>query len=306
MRIIQRTYRDPQDFEAIGSFLIARFQAGNRDGNWLQPAWEYMHSHPYLDKGALGRIGIWEDAGKIVAVAHYESALGEVFFEIHPDYGSLKPQMLAYAEVHLAGTTAQGDRYVRAFANDFDARFTAHLQGRGYQREPGFDRPISRFAIPERFPAITLPRGFRLQSLQDDNDLQRIQRVLWRGFGHQGTPPADDLAERRSMQATRNFRHDLNIVVVAPDGNFAAYCGMWLDSINRLAYVEPVATDPDYRRLGLGTAAVLEGIRRCAAEGARAAFVGSDLPFYQDLGFVKMFTSCCWVKSFAGADCGGK
>jgi hypothetical protein len=33
-------------------------------------AWEYMHSHPYLDKIALDKIGIWEDAGELVRVVH--------------------------------------------------------------------------------------------------------------------------------------------------------------------------------------------------------------------------------------------
>jgi len=52
--------------------------------------------------------------------------------------------------------------------------------------------------------------------------------------------------------------------------------------------------------MGLGKAAVLEGIRRCGALGATVAFVGSDLPFYQALGFMKVFDSCCWVKTLNG------
>jgi predicted N-acetyltransferase YhbS len=62
--------------------------------------------------------------------------------------------------------------------------------------------------------------------------------------------------------------------------------------------VEPVATDPDYSRLGLGKAAVLEGIRRCADLGAKEAFVGSDQLFYQAIGFRKVFNTACWVKYF--------
>jgi ribosomal protein S18 acetylase RimI-like enzyme len=46
------------------------------------------------------------------------------------------------------------------------------------------------------------------------------------------------------------------------------------DHTNSIANVEPVCTDPDYRRMGLGTAVVLEGIRRCGAEGAAIATAG--------------------------------
>ena len=64
---------------------------------------------------------------------------------------------------------------------------------------------------------------------------------------------------------------------------------------NQFAYVEPVAIDPDYRRLGLGKVAVLEGIQRCAELGAKEAFVGSDQLFYQAIGFQKVYNSECWV-----------
>ncbi len=85
---------------------------------------------------------------------------------------------------------------------------------------------------------------------------------------------------------------------MAPDGSFVAFSGTWHEKINHFAYVEPVATDPDYRRMGLGKAAVLEGIRRCAAEGGTVAYVGSYQEFYQAIGFRKAFVNQCWVKQF--------
>ena len=111
-------------------------------------------------------------------------------------------------------------------------------------------------------------------------------------------PPAGGEADRRKMQSVPRFRKDLNIVAVAPGGQFAAYAGLWFDPTNRLAYVEPVATDPDYRRLGLARAAVQEGIRRCAAEGADSAYVGNDLPVYRSIGFTPIYTTCCWEKTW--------
>jgi predicted N-acetyltransferase YhbS len=73
---------------------------------------------------------------------------------------------------------------------------------------------------------------------------------------------------------------------------------MWHDEHNRIAYIEPVATDPDYRRIGLGRAAALEGMRRRSALGADLAFVGSDQPFYTAIGFARVFTANCWVKQY--------
>lgn len=66
---------------------------------------------------------------------------------------------------------------------------------------------------------------------------------------------------------------------------------MFFEPAGRLASVEPMATDPDYRRMGLGTAAVLEDIRRCGAWGAVVAYVGSNQAFYLSMGFQVIYTS---------------
>jgi predicted N-acetyltransferase YhbS len=50
--------------------------------------------------------------------------------------------------------------------------------------------------------------------------------------------------------------------------------------------------------MGLGKAAVWEGIRRCGVLGATVAYVGSDQEFYQAIGFTKRFDSRCWIKYF--------
>lgn len=296
MSITKRFYQGFEDFLSVADFLVNHFQSQNRDGNWLQPTWEYMHTHPYLDEEALSKIGIWEDENRIVAVAHFEHRLGEAFFELHPQYGHLKLDLLGHAEKLLYGLTGDGKKYLNAYVNDFDSKFEDLVKSRGYAKHEKRDRPMSAFAIPLPFPEIILPEGFRLKSLEEDNDLQKIHRVLWRGFNHPGEPPEEGIEGRKKMQSGPNFRKDLTIVVEAPDGNFASFCGMWFDSANLISYVEPVATDPAYRRMGLGRAAVLEGIRRCGALGATVAFVGTDMKFYLDMGFEKLFTACCWRK----------
>jgi ribosomal protein S18 acetylase RimI-like enzyme len=142
-----------------------------------------------------------------------------------------------------------------------------------------------------------LPDGFRLQSLADENDLVRINRCLWRGFNHPGEPDAD-LSGRRRMQMAPYFRPDLTMTVVAPDGQYVAFAGTWVEPSCGYALVEPVATDPDYRRMGLGRAAVLEGLTRCAAEGATIGYVGSDQEFYKSIGFRGVNNEECWTRKW--------
>lgn len=301
MSITFRQYSDPHDYWRVDAFLIEHHQPGNLDGNWLEPAWEYMHGHPCLDTASLEKIGIWEDEGKIVAVVHHESSLGEAFFQFHPAYRHLRQEMLDYAEEALAGPTWDGaGRYLKVYVNDNDAAFAALVKARGYEKDPEEARPLSRFDIPDPFPSITLPAGFCLKSLADECDWAKVHRVMWRGFDHEGDPPAGDeeLEDRRKTFDTPKAWRDLKIVVQAPNGEFASICGIFYEPSGKFAYVEPVATDLDYRRMGLGKAAVLEGIRRCVALGATAAYVGSDLVFYRAVGFRTVYNSECWGKFF--------
>ena len=301
MNVQVRPYNRQKDFTRVGDFLINTYRPVNPP-NWLQPRWEYMHylCLPFFDVNQydLEKIGIYEDSGDIVGVVHFEDNLGNAYFEIHPDYTHLKLDMLEYAEDHLYAELGNKRRYVRAFINDFDSEFESIAESRGYKKNTSSPTYTSQVVISDPFPPIVLPDGFCLKSLEDDNDLHKINRVLHRGFNHPGEPREEDIESRKSVQRAPNFRKDLTIVVKAPDKNFVSFCGMWYEKTHKVAYVEPVATDPDYRFMGLGKAAVLEGIRRCGELGATVAIVGSGQTFYEAIGFKKMFAYYPWIRYF--------
>jgi len=70
---------------------------------------------------------------------------------------------------------------------------------------------------------------------------------------------------------------------------------MWYAPGDSYAFVEPVATDPDYRLMGFGRAVVLETVKRCGRMGARIALVGSSQQFYYSIGFYPIYTGTWWV-----------
>ena len=298
MSVQKRLCSGPEDFPAISDFLYSLYKPDNRDGNWLQPVWEYAYTHPWFDDDAVSHIGIWEENNTIVGVTMYELALGEAFFQTAPGYEYLKPEMLNHAKEHFIRCADDGTRYLHAFVSDFDTDFEHIVQSRGYTESPKRDRPMARWVLPEQFPETTVPEGFTVKSLADENDLRKTDRVLWRGFDHPGEPPEDGVEGRKRMQSGPHFRLDLTMVAEAPNGDFVSFAGLWFDAVNNIAYVEPVATDPDYRRMGLARAALTEGVRRCAELGATVAFVGATLPIYRSMGFELVYTSKCWRKTF--------
>lgn len=296
MSIHIRPYNREKDFNRVGDFLISTYKEGENPQNWLQPRWEYMHYLFFPPN--LERIGIFEDSQNIVGVVHFEDKLGDAYFEIHPDFTHLKSEMLTYAENNLYAELGNGRRYIRVFINDFDTEFESIAHSRGYKKDTNSAEYMSQFVISDPFPSIRLPDGFLLKSLEDDNNLRKINKVLHRGFNHPGEPPEENIEFRKNIQKAPNFRKDLTIVVEEPHGDFVSFCGMWYEKTHKIAYVEPVATDPDYRFMGLGKAAVLEGVRRCGELGATVAFVGSGLAFYEAIGFRKMFAYYVWRKYF--------
>jgi GNAT superfamily N-acetyltransferase len=249
-----------------------------------------MITHSYLDKSGLSKIGIWEDGNEIVAMSTYDTRLGEGFFCVFPRYGHLKREMLRYAKENLAK-----DGRFRASIPDSDAKFQdiASLEGFIPTQERECD---AVYPIDLRRISYRLPDGFRITSMAEDYDYRRYKQALWRGFNHPGDMPYTDeqLAEQEIEMKRPNVNLDLKIAVVAPNGDFVSYCGMWHDAASSSALVEPVATDPDYRKLGLGKAAVLEGIRRCGLLGADKAFVGSSQQFYYNIGFRPCLSSTWW------------
>jgi ribosomal protein S18 acetylase RimI-like enzyme len=69
------------------------------------------------------------------------------------------------------------------------------------------------------------------------------------------------------------YRPDLDCVVEAPDGSFAAYVLCWYDDVNRVGEFEPVGTHQSHRRRGLGSAVCRFALRRLQEEGASHAVV---------------------------------
>jgi ribosomal protein S18 acetylase RimI-like enzyme len=103
------------------------------------------------------------------------------------------------------------------------------------------------------------------------------------------------LTEDRYRRVTQAwpYRTDLDCVVEAPDGSFAAYVLCWYDDVNGVGEFEPVGTHPDYRRRGLGAAVCRYALIRLREEGARQAIVyagGRDedersRALYESVGF---------------------
>ncbi|MGB9357817.1 MAG: GNAT family N-acetyltransferase [Acidimicrobiia bacterium] len=298
MSVTIRHYDHATDYHDVNDFLVETYIRGDTFANWLQPRWEYMHAHEYTQSLPIERFGVAEEHGEIVGIIHFEHDPALIYLQLRPDRRDTASDLLAYAGEHLGGDSTAFEREVIAlYVNDFDESLREVATAHGFRPSADHGEVHARYVLARKIPKAPLPRGFHLQSLADENDLAQIAGVLWRGFEHDGEVPESGPAAQGESQQTPGFRRDLTIVAVAPDGTYASYAGMWFVPENRVAYVEPVATDPAYRRMGLARAAVSEALRRVVDLGADVAWVGSDQPLYLDMGFTPQFRTDLWVRA---------
>lgn len=270
------------DFFRVRDFLRRLNTPDVTTPGFLWARWEWAFCLPFQDRGSLGRIGVWEEGGRVVALATYELELGEAYLVCDPGHRDLLPAMVDHGITHLA--TPEGR--VRFVVPDGDRELQRLLTARGFRATQARD-PNTVLDLTADL-AYGLPDGYRVTSVADGLDLRAFDRLLWRGFDHEGEPPgsAEDLEWRRRSVSSPGTVPALDVLVVAPDGTYAAYCGVWHEPGSRYVLVEPVCTDPAYRRRGCARAAVLEALRRCAERGAVEAYVGAVLPVYLSTGFV--------------------
>ena len=73
---------------------------------------------------------------------------------------------------------------------------------------------------------------------------------------------------------------------------------MWYDAANKYAYLEPLATIPKYRRMGLATVCLSEAMKKTQARhGAEYCFGGSG-DFYTAIGFETIMNREMWKKEW--------
>lgn len=258
--------------------------------------WDWMITHSHLDRDAVEKIGIWEDAGQIVGVATFDTRLGETFCLTFPEYAHLKKEMLLYAIKDLSDT----DRF-SILISDTDLYFQNVAASLGFIATPESDEDAI-FYIEKTSTYYDLPAGFHITTMAETYSPYQYRRVLWKGFNHELDGEGDFIfSEDIDKEVNDEMRRPntdlyLKVAVVASDGNFVSYCGMWYEPKSTFAVIEPVATDPDYRLMGLGKAAVLEGIRRVGELGAKIALVGSSQQFYYSIGLRPYAKATKWIK----------
>lgn len=238
----------------------------------------------------------WISSPEMIRVADDRWELGatSLVFQVHPDRPELLDDVLDWF-VEECGDTS---RCTSTRAQNRDAIERLRRHGYVIDRDAPWSqlncRPLGRLEAP------VLPLGFRLTTALevDPAGAVAVERAAWH-------PSQFTMESLFSVRATWPYRDDLAVFVEAPDGTLVVSALVWYDEINRTAELEPVGTDPNYRRQGLGRAVSLFGMHQARAAGATEAVVscrGDDnypIPrrLYSSIGFEELTRDLVFTKS---------
>lgn len=312
MTITSRPYAGEKDYQRVRELLIESYATTERIHNWWLDRWEvFRFSGRVSDELANSRrwekdVRLWEadtedsqGCPKLVGVVNPEEG-DDFFIQIHPHHRHIEEEMLTWAEQHhRASRPAEAERWpLSTFLYEHDVERASLLTRRGYENlgHSGYTRTSS---LHKPIPQAQLPGGYVVRNICGAKDLKKRATVANSAFGHN----KHTVETIRVLQRAPTYRQDLDLVVVAPDGTFAAYCVIWFGEANRMGWFEPVGTHPAHRRRGLARAMMCEGLRRLKALGATVAHVGCGTGrgpnrLYESVGFTDLEREYHWRKEF--------
>ena len=218
-------------------------------------AW-WMYQRPH--RLAEATIRLWLEDDRCVAFAWNWLTRDAIDCVVHPDRPEVLDDVLAWADAPTF------------YALESDSEKVARLEAHGYVRADGDAANHMAQRLDRELDAPRLPDGYRIRTVAPD-DLERRVEVHRAAFAPSRVVPASYARLQREWP----YRPDLDHVVEAPDGTFAAFCIAWLDEENRAGLIEPAGTHPDHRRRGLVTAVVSAAVRSLRAAGAATTVIGS-------------------------------
>jgi len=289
MSVNYRQYKLLGDFDKVLKYLSDVYNTDTLNGYLLPQFFEYAHTHPAFNYKLTHRIGLWEDNNIIVGIACFEMDIGECFISFRKGYNELLPEIIKYSEKNLSNNNS-----LSIWIIDKEIEKKNILEKMEYKKV--YSTPVTVFNYEHNFPQYPLPAGFSIISLEEENDYRKINDCLWYGFDHGPDPdPDNDLDCRIIMQSGPNYRKDLTFVIKDPNGEYACFAEFWFDKINKFAYLEPLATIPKYRGMGLATIALVEGMKRTKELGAKYCF-GGGIDYYKKIGFDVIANKELWKK----------
>jgi ribosomal protein S18 acetylase RimI-like enzyme len=253
---------------------------------------------------------LWENSHEqiLALTSLYPARFGGYDLLVHPHHrgGEREQACIAWSEQaqwELMQRSGSDNTWVGSDVMDCDEDRARLLHSRGYAPTAELYMCYTTRSLRTLIPASGLPDGFTIRPVEGEQDAERLCAVHSGAFGSKWLPD-----EYVNVMRTPGFHRDRELVVVAPDGRFAAFLIYWLDPISKSGLFEPVGCHRDFQRRGLTKALMLEGLRCMAAHGMDIAivkhFAGNEAAssLYRSVGFTIKYRIADFRKVMSGSE----
>jgi mycothiol synthase len=311
-----RAYAGDKDAQAICDLLNACEAVDKLDETYTAEDLRLEFQSPELD--VARDLRLWEDdAGRLVGFGQVwipktgETVDGFSYILIHPDIrnAGLEGDVVGWLTERLREAAQERGLPAKLYGRTRD--YNAY--GRGIFENNGFQ--IVRYgyrmarSLHEPIPEPQFPEGFTLRHSQGIEDAERWVEMFNQSFiDHWNHHPITVEAHKHWLTDPK-YDNRRDLIAVAPDGTFAAFCFCGIDPDDNArnnrkdGWIHILGTRRGYRRIGLGRAMLLAGLRKLKEEGMDTAKLGVDaenptgaLGLYESTGFQKITTSVSYCK----------
>ena len=176
-----------------------------------------------------------------------------------------------------------------------NARQISALESCGFRKTGEIGLRMAR-NLDESIAKPQLPTGFAVRHLIGERDIDP-----YIDMGNSAFPTGFKREHHVELQQVPEFIAELDLVVEAPNGKFAALCQCYFDPCESgrgkrwEGWTDPIGTHPEFRRRGLARAAVTEGLHRlkkCGVARATLYTVENNTAarcLYESLGYKVLY-----------------
>ena len=222
---------------------------------------------------------IWKkNDGTVCGFALVDLSVWGLFYLVSPieEGGALEREIISWA-CSRASHISRGKSVTlrcRRVREDNPKRISA-LERQGFRSDNDRQglRMVRRLDVPLDKPLI--PQGFKIRHLSGQDEVEAYVALV-----NSAIPKATSVEAHQRWIETPEYIPELDLIAVADDGTFAAFCQSYYDplelarSTRREGWTDPIGTAPAYRKKGLARAIILEALWRLKGRGIEDAVLG--------------------------------
>ena len=268
MKISSRIYKDNEDFQIILDMLMK-----------FRPA-KYISDFPQKtdieEKLALeetrANTRLWFDGDQPIAWACVDE-FNNLLWELDNRYEErIGAEIVEWGETRIRKTLANGETSTldTNCREDYTSRIS-FLQRHDFRQTGDTNVAMTR-SLSDPIPDPVLPQGFSTRPIKGVEEAEAVATMHRAAFGTEYMTTENRLI----IMNTSGYDPTLDLLAIAPNGDIAAYCSCSVNNETKIGMTDPVATHPNFQRMGLSRALLLTGLRLLKQRGMESAHLGTS------------------------------